>query len=253
MTRTHQKFYRGYIDGVDVSGFSRSIGELNWSFEQTPDTAWTDEVKNSMNGRGEISAGTYSAFLDNTAAGTHELLNASAGTRNVMIAIGAQAAPAQGDNVFAWQFEQSGYKAEDGGGFMVVSVPLGSASYSSTIGYCKPWGRLLHAKGAETAANTAAGIDDIGAASTTGGIFVYHLLSSDGTVTLTAQEASTNTDVNFANITGATSGSITAAVTPKSGMIALGLTASIKRYLRWQLAFGTATTATFVCAFIRNN
>jgi hypothetical protein len=74
----------------------------------------------------------------------------------------------------------------------------------------------------------------------------------NGTVTLKAQEADTNSDGDFGDITDATSGSITAAVSPKSGMIALDADASIKRYLRWQLAFGTANTATFACAFIRN-
>jgi hypothetical protein len=111
----------------------------------------------------------------------------------------------------------------------------------------------LHASAAETGANTGTGIDDNGASSTLGGIFVYHLLSSDGTVTLTAQDATTNSNGSFSNITGATSGSIDATTTPQSGMIALGATSTVRRYLRWQLAFGTASTATFVMAFIRNN
>jgi hypothetical protein len=77
------------------------------------------------------------------------------------------------------------------------------------------------------------------------------LFSSDGTVTLTAQEADTNSNGSFANITGATSGSITAAVAPKHGMVATSTTYAIKRYLRWQLAFGTASTATFLIGFSR--
>lgn len=55
----------------------------------------------------------------------------------------------------------------------------------------------------------------------------------------------------FAALSGATSGSIDASVTPVSGMVALGVTAAVRRYTRWQLAFGTATTATFVCGLIR--
>lgn len=251
MTRLHPKYQRGYFDGYDLSGFSRSIGALDWNFDQELDTAWTDGSKNSLNGKGNISAGTYSAFLDNTATnGAHVVLKDVA-THDVMIAMGAGAEPAQGDNVFAWKFEQTNYTAEDGGGFMVVSIPLGQASYSSTLTYCKPWGRLLHAKSAETAVNTAVGIDDNGASSALGGIFAYHLFTSNGTVTLKAQDADTNLDGSFGDLSGATSGSIDASSTPAHGMIALGVTATVKRYLRWQLVFGTATSATFVSALIR--
>jgi hypothetical protein len=34
-------------------------------------------------------------------------------------------------------------------------------------------------------------------------------------------------------------------------MVALAATAAVRRYIRWQLAFGTANTATFALAFIR--
>jgi hypothetical protein len=111
---------------------------------------------------------------------------------------------------------------------------------------------VLHPLGAETAASTAAGIDDT-AASSLGGIMVYHLMSSDGTLTIKVQEGAGNTDGDFADLSGATSGSIDASVTPVSGMVALSTTAAVKRYLRWQIALDTATTATFFVAFIRNN
>jgi hypothetical protein len=222
-------------------------------FGADQDMSMTDECKNIVMGQADIQAGTLNAFLDNDAAGLFALANASSGTRNLLATIGTNAAPVAGDSVFAWKFEQTAYSVEQGTGFVSVTVPFGGASYASTLTYCRPWGSLLHANAAETAVNAAAGIDDNGAASALGGIFVYQLLSSDGTVALTAQEASINSDANFAGITGATSGSIDASVTPKSGMVALGTTASIKRYLRWQLSFGTASTATFVMAFIRNN
>lgn len=241
------------MNGVDVSGYTRAVGSLDWNFGAEPDAAVTDECKNILVGQGDIVAGGYSAFLDNDAAGLFTLANAGTQTINYMVAIGANAAPVAGNPVFAWKFEQSSYATEQGAGFVAVTVPFGGASYASTLTYKRPWGVLLHASAVETAVNAAAGIDDIGASSALGGIFVYHLLSSNGTVTLTAQEASTNSDANFADITGATSGSIDASAAPKSGMIALGTTAAVKRYLRWQLAFGTASTATFVCAFIRNN
>ena len=240
----------------DVSGYSRSVGSLDWTFDAEPDAAFTDGVKNILIGKCNIAAGPYSAFLDNDAAGLFRLAgNGSAdhGTVDFMVAIGANAAPVNGDNIFAWTFEQTAYSVEPGSGFVTVSIPFGGASYASTLNYKKPWGKLLHVKGTETAANTATGIDDYGATPPSlGGIFIYHLHSSNGTVTLKAQEADTNSDGSFADITGATSGSVDASVTPKHGMIAISTTYALKRYLRWQLALGTANTCTFTSAFIRN-
>lgn len=252
MTRTHNKHTRAYINGVDVSGYTRSVGALEWMFDAEPDAAVTDEAKNILIGKGSVNAGGYSAFFENDAAGLYNLANDGNGTMVFTAAIGANTAPAAGDPVFSWVFEQKSYSAEQGSGFVAVTVPL-ETSYAANLTYSKPWGVLLHAKGAETAVNSSTGIDDNGASTAKGGVFIYHLLSSDGTVTLKAQDAATNSDGSFADITGATSGSIDASVTPKSGMVSLGTTATVRRYLRWQLAFGAGTTATFVCAFIRNN
>ena len=251
MTRTHNKHVRAYVDGTDLSGYSRSIGDLAWTFDAEPDAAFTDEAKNIVMGKCDIQAGTLNAFLDNDTSGLFALANSGYGTRNLMVAIGANASPTAGDPVFAWKFEQTAYSVEQGAGFVSVSIPFGGASYASTLTYKKPWGRLLHAKGAETAANTATGIDD-SASSSYGGILVYHLFSSDGTVTLKVQDASTNSDGSFSDLSGATSGSINASVTPASGMVAISTTATVRRYLRWQISLGTATTATFALAFIRN-
>jgi len=253
MTRTHQKHVRAYVDGVDLSGYSRSVGPLSWSFGADPDAAFTDGSKNILIGQGDIQAGTLNSFMDNDTAGANALLQSGNGTRNLLVAIGANAAPVAGNPVFAWKFEQSAFTVEQGTGFITATIPFGGASYASTLTYKKPWGVLLHASGTETDVNSSTGIDDNGASSALGGIFVYHLLSSDGTVTLKAQDAATNADGSFSDISGATSGSINASVTPQHGMIALSTTATVRRYLRWQLSFGTATGATFVAAFIRNN
>jgi hypothetical protein len=251
MTRTHLKHCRVYCNGVDLSGYSRTFGPLAWMFGAEPDAALTDGAKNILVGQADIQAGVVNAFLDNDAAGL--FANSAQGTKNVAIAIGANAAPVAGDPVFAWKFEDTGYMVEQGSGFVAANLPLGGASYASTLTYKKPWGVVLHPMGAETAASTATGIDDNGAASSLGGIFIYHLASSDGTLTLKAQEADANLNASFGDLSGATSGSIDASITPASGMIALSTTAAVKRYLRFQIALDTATTATFFAAFIRNN
>jgi hypothetical protein len=251
MTRTHLKHCRVYVNGVDLPGYTRTFGPLAWMFGAEPDAALTDGSKNVLIGQADIQAGALNAFLDNDTAGL--FANKAQGTKNLMVVIGANAAPVAGNPIFAWEFEDTGYVLEQGGGFVAANVPFGGASYASKLTYKRPWGVLLGPKATWTEASTAVGIDDNGASSALGGIFVYHLFSSDGTVTLKVQDAATNTDGNFADLSGATSGSITAAVTAQSGMIALGTTATVRRYLRPQIALGTATTLVAAFGFIRNN
>jgi hypothetical protein len=251
MSRTHNKHIRVYVNGVDLSGYSRSVGTLSWMFGAQPDAAVTDECKNILIGQGDIQAAAINAFLDNDTAGL--FANKAQGTKTLSVAIGNRAAPAAGDPVFAWMFEDVGYQAQAGEGFVTATLPFGEASYASTLTYTRPWGVCVSPKATWTAANTAVGIDDNGASSALGGIFVYHLFSSDGTVTLSLEDAATNTNPSFAALSGATSGSITAAVSPKYGMVALGTTATVRRYLRPQIALGTATTLVAFFGFIRNN
>ena len=91
--RTHNKHIRAFMNGVDVSGYTRAVGSLDWSFGAEPDAAVTDEVKNILIGQGDIQAGGYSAFLDNDAAGLFTLASAGTQTINYMVAIGTNAAP----------------------------------------------------------------------------------------------------------------------------------------------------------------
>jgi hypothetical protein len=253
--RTHLKYCRAYVSGYDVSGNSRSFGTLGYGFDNTPDASLTDDCKNIVNGQMTIQVDPLNAFLapeTSPAIGSHELLKSGAGTHTYTIAYGALAVPAQGDFIFSTPTEQASYKSEG----VAVNIGWGGPTSTNTLqalGFGCPFGRLLHAKSAVTAVNSAIGIDDYGATPPSlGGIFVYHLFSSDVSVTLTVEDSDTNSDAAFtASGAIATSGSITAAVTPKHGMVATSATLAVKRYLRWQIAFGSAGTATFLCGFHR--
>jgi hypothetical protein len=250
MTRTHYKYVRCYANGVDISGYARATGQLGTNHDSQDVTAYSDGAKNVVVGQPEIIAGPVNAVLDNDAAGLFNLAMSAAQTLDFMAAIGVLAEPAAGNPVFAWTWEQTNYQGDGN----MVNIPL-KASFAATLNYSKPWGALIHAKGAETAADSSAGVDDNDATATTkGGIFVYHLFSNNGTggVTLSLEEADTNVDGSFAALTDATSGVIHAESAPKYGMIELETDAAVKEYIRWQIAFaGNTTTATFACAFIR--
>ena len=261
MSRTHDKWSRIYIGGYDMSGYAHSYDEYGFSLATQPMAALSDGSKNVVVGQATVEAGNVNAFLapaDSGASevGFHELLKSGTGTFIYTIAFGVQAEPVAGDILFSYPFELSAYKSKAGEGFNTVSITWAGATSTNSLvsaGFAMPFGRILNPKSAKTAVNSSTGIDDFGASTALGGVFVYHLFSSNGTVTLKAQHAATNLDGSFADITGATSGSINGSTTPASGMVATSTSLTINRYLRWQLVFGTATTATFFCGFLRRS
>jgi hypothetical protein len=118
------------------------------------------------------------------------------------------------------------------------------------IYYDNPWGVLIHAYGAETAANASAtgSVDNLAATNDVGGYMMYQVFAGNGTATLSIDESADN--VNFTPLTDATTGVINCAVV-SAGIVQLATTADVKQYLRWQLAKGSATTVTFALAFVR--
>jgi hypothetical protein len=167
-----------------------------------------------------------------------------------MVAQGIRDAPAQGDPAFCGTFEQLNYMADPGAGMIAANLQFGGYDVTQLINYSKPWGVLLRPLTATTAVNSAIGVDDNGAATSAGGWMMYQVTAGNGTATLKVQDAATNLDGSFADLSGATSGSVTCAA-GLSGVVAIGITATVRRYLRWQIVFGTATSVTFALAFIR--
>lgn len=257
--RTVQKHYRLYVDGYDLSGFSRSIGPFGLEYDESELTTWTDSTKGYLPNHCHISLGTYNAVFDNTATtGIHALLGTAGIKRTALIAMGIRGAPAAGDPCFGGQFTHGGYQPLDDSGALTVTIPWqGWASDATTLLFASPFGQLLHASGAETAANTAIGYDNPTELNTTkGGYMVYQVLTSSlatHTATLSiddCDEAAANLNANFAPLSGATTGVITVKA-GVSGIVALAPTATVRRYLRWQILLGTATSVTFALAFMR--
>lgn len=246
--RTTLNNWRVYMDGYDMSGYSRSFGPLACTFDEGIDDAVTLTVKAGLVGNANISFGTLNGLFDNTAtSGLHVIANTPGVNRNVMLAAGIQAAPANNDPVFCGQFNQLGYYAEPDNNPVYASLPFGGArSGAACLGY-KPWGSLLLAPATKTAANTATGLDQL-ASSAKGGWMMYQVFAGNGTAALKIQHASTNSDGSFADLLS--SGTIDCS-NPTSGAVALASGTTVNRYVRWQIALGTATTVTFAIAFIR--
>ena len=173
--------------------------------------------------------------------------------RTVMVPIGIQAVPAQGDPVFCGQFQQDDYMTDPGATPSVLTIKFApSAADSATLAYSDPWGILLHANSYTSDLNTADGID-CGAATTNGGYMMYQVFAASGaghTADIIVEDAAAAggpyaTLVNTAYIDVGTA--------PIAGIVPLGTTTDVRQYIRWQVAFagGTATNVTFALAFVR--
>ena len=252
MGRTVSKHTRAYVDGYDMSGYISGLGPLEVIFDEPEVFALTDGVVNTLVGQARISPGTLNGIFDNTAtSGIHAVLSGGTGNRTVMVPIGMRAAPVAGDPTFMGQFEQLGYK-EEGEGILAVNVPFGASSeQSSSLLYDQAWGPLLHALSAATGANATAGAGiDNGAASALGGFLCYQVTSGDGTATISIDDSAD--DSSYSALSGATSGELDMS-SVQHGVVALGKTATVRQYLRWQISLNTATTVTFALAFVRGN
>jgi len=252
--RTLSRWSRVYINGYDMSGYTRGIGPLSWVYPEIELVALSDPVKGALMGQPEISPGALTGLFDNTAtSGLHAVLNAPGSLRDVLVAIGIRAVPAEGDQVFMGSFNQNSYDTSPSGDDIALTLEFGKTSPAEGMNYEQPWGVLLHENSAETGANTATGVDDFGAASTTGGFMMYQILDYEGTgsVVLTVEEASSNENASFAALTGATSGSIAHTAMPCAGIVQCATTKAVKQYLRFQVALTTLTSVTFVLGFVR--
>lgn len=253
--RIRLKDRRVYVDGYNVSGMGRTIGPLGLEYDEPNLTAQMgDSVKGYLRGHAKYNVGVLNTVFDNTATtGVHAVLNASAGTRRtVLVAQGQLAAPIMGDPAFFGQFAQSSYLPYSEGGAMVVNAHFeGWAGDSLVQPVARAWGVLLEpGTTARTAVNASAGVDDNGAGTTAGGFGCYHVLAGNGTATIKVQDAAaSNLDASFADLAGASSGVIDCSAVQHGLLVPTTLT--IRRWLRWQIVLGTATSVTFVLAFNR--
>ena len=250
------RFDRVYMDGLDISAYTASpagLGPLAWEYPEADVTALSDAAHGALPGVPMVNPGTLNGIFDNTATtGLHALASGVAAARLVTLARGIRAAPALGDPCFTAYTTQLTYTATESGGAAFVNIDFAKElNQPNLMRFSKPWGHLLHPSGAETAVNTATGADDYGASTALGSWFWFHCWAGNGTVTIKAQDAAVNSNGSFADVTGLTSGVVTASSTPIFGQVASAAGATLRQYTRWQIVLGTATTVTFVCGVVR--
>lgn len=251
--RTVPKHVRVYMDGYDMSGYSRTIGPLKHEYEEADLTVqMSDDVMGALPNLPSISVGTLNGVFDNTAtSGLHALASPVPTSRIMTIPIGIQAAPQNGDTCFNGQFVQLGYEGEPVGPSVYANVPFGEWDVANELNYDQAWGKMVHVKAARTAPNTANNDVDGGAATSKGGYLVYHIFAGaggDGTATISIDDSADNS--SWLALSGATAGELDCRTVQK-GIVQLAVGATVRQYLRWQLSLNGATTVTFAIAFVR--
>ena len=256
--RTTLKNYRIYVDGYDLSGYSRSFGPLSCTYEEGVDDAVTFDVKKTWPGNATIGMGTLNGIFDNTAtSGIHARLASQSQRRNIMIAVGIVAPPVDNDPCFCGQFVQTSYETGPSENPVTATINFANTSAAAallSLNYGRPWGVLLHALKAETAANTAVGLDQ-GAETALGGYMMYHITAAGGTGAKTGaikvqHSTTTNEDGEFSDLLSSGTVNCAAGV---SGVVALGRGVTVGQFVRFQTAFTLATSITYTLAFVRGN
>ena len=251
--RSIPTFERLYIGGYDMSGYTIDCGERGVEFEEGTAFCVADAVKGAIVGQVNWSFGPVNGVFDNTAtSGIHALANTAAGTtRYLMHSRGVKAVPTIGDDAFCFIGGQSAYKMTEQDYTNTVSMTF---SHDATLGlnYYTPFGVLLHTLTSETGANSATVSSDAGAGTTKGGWLMYQIYSITGAGTITISIDDSTDGTTFGALSGATSGAIATASAPTSGIVQLATTATVKQFLRWQMAKGgSASACTFALAFMR--
>ena len=246
--RTVKRWSRIYADGYNLSSEVGSIGSLPWEYDFEAYAALDWEVKGGLPDQVNLGAGPVNGLFSQETGGTLQAVLTPGADRHVMVPIGFLAPPAMGDPVYCARLLETTGKLTPGTGLMTGSWEF-APSILGDMKYTRPWGVLLNPLVNRTAVNAAAGVDGL-AATTAGGFMAYQVMSGAGagSVVLKVQDSANNAD--WLDLAGATI-SVASGAIPAAGHVQLGVTATVRRYLRWQLVFTGMTGVTFALAFVR--
>jgi hypothetical protein len=248
--RTLPAFQRIYIAGYDMSGYANDSGEQGIVYPETALPTFADAVTGYLLGKPKINFGPLVAVLDNTAtSGFHVIETAGQGAvQNVMLAYGMRAAPVTGDAVFAAPLPVLSYKTNGA----LATVNFGGYNAIAGLNYDEFWGNLVHVYGPETGANSGNTPCVTGTGETTaGGWMIVHIGAYAGTGSATISIDDSANGTSWLALSGATTGAIAHTAMPYSAIIQLGVTATVRQYLRFQVSLSTLTSVSFSLGFMR--
>ncbi|MEU0207345.1 hypothetical protein [Streptomyces canus] len=232
-----------YIAGFDASGDIQQLGSISGGPALLNFTAIN---KSAYERQGGLRSGQieYTAFFNHVAVtgGTHEKLAALPTTDQILTYCRGTTLGDPAASLVSKQINYDPTRGDDG------MLTFGVSAQSN--GYGIEWGRQLTAGlRTDTAATNGTGIDTTASASF-GGQAYLHVTAFTGTdVTVKIQDSADN--VSFADVAGFAFTQVTAA--PASERIALGNTATLRRYLRAvTVTTGGVTSVSFSVNVIKN-
>lgn len=201
MSKTHSKNMRVLFGGVNLSGDSRSIGNIGLQYDTVEAQGFGADFKERLIGHADATFGPYQAlFNDRPAAigpvepGSHITLNA-VGEPIASVFIGEGEAPAIGDVAYSQTTQQTSYTVT---GASSDAVTINADFTTPADDGFAGWGKAL-ATGASVTATTSFANVDNGASSSSGATAVLHLTRSVGTMgtnnwAITLQDSANGSD-----------------------------------------------------------
>ena len=181
--KTHIKYARMLVGGANLSGDSRTLGNVGMSYEEVDVTGWQDLME-YLPGQAELGFGPYQAIFNNRVAatgpiepGVHTAIS-GIGSSIATVALGIQEAPTIGAPAFSANLQQMSYTAD----VAANGAPTVNADFSNAVGNNYSdygWGQIL-ANGTSVSSTTTNGSLDNGTSSTNGAYAVLHITQSAG-------------------------------------------------------------------------
>lgn len=229
-----------YIDGVDVTGDTGSVGRISKSVSTLPVTGIDKSAPERIAGKLD---GTIQAQFWFNPTRAHLVLEDVPTADSVVSFFSRAALDSAVANLVSKRHTYDGTRGADGSLTFDVEALANS--------WWLDWARSLTAgQRTDSAASNGTGVDF--AASTAFGLQLYvHLFAFTGTsVTIKLQESSDNGAGDaYADVTGATTGALTSA--PQALRVATGRTLTVERYLR-VVTTGTFSNAVFAVSAVKN-
>lgn len=237
------RWARMYVNGVDLSGDSRTFSRLDAGYGDADMTGWSQSTRNYLNTQvTAVGIRGYQALLNDTATtGAHTVLVANQGTgaQEVTLAFGSGAEPDVPDPAYVISGVQMNAVANLDGPTPIMSADwMGDSNAISVF----PLGVVLNGA-TSLSSTTTKSSHDAGAATSNGYLANLHILASSGGTWAFTIEHSTD-DAAWSTL--ATFSADGSAVTSESQ----NGTGSVNQYVRF-VATRTSGTVTAVCSFTR--
>lgn len=236
------KYARIFVDGYDLSGDARNISSAGIGYGEVNMTGWSNTSMQYLTDKylnGGIE-GFQAHFNDTANSGSYANLKDSASGKEVMLFLGGNAEPTDGDIAYILASAQTSANITFDGGATIINANF----RMDTVTYNEwPLGNVISPNTSRSATFQGVTLDN-GAATANGWHAILMVIASTGGTWSFAVRHSTD-DASYSDLATATLNGSTI------GSEHLGGTGTVNRYVRLE-GIRTSGTVTVVCGFARN-